>query len=99
MLTEHQLRFWRDSETLFRHALAVTRDNDIAHANLGVALEQQGKLDEALAEYRAAAKLAPGRYQTHNNLGNLLDKMGQPERGAGRISRSRPAESGTAVFA
>ena len=79
LATEHQLRFWRDSETLFRHALAVTGDNDIAHANLGVALEQQGKLDEALAEYRAAARLAPGRYQTHNNLGNLLDKMGQPE--------------------
>jgi len=78
LATGHQLRFWCDSETLFRHALAVTRDNDIAHANLGVALEQEGKLDEALAEYRAAAKLAPGRYQTHNNLGNLLDKMGQP---------------------
>ncbi len=43
LATEHQLRFWRDSETLFRHALAVTRNNDIAHANLGVALEQQGK--------------------------------------------------------
>ena len=79
LATEQQLRFWRDSETLFRHALAVTRDNDIAHANLGVALEQQGKWDEALAEYRAAARLAPGRYQTHNNLGNLLDKMGRPE--------------------
>src|SRR5208282_6727253 len=79
LATEHQLRFWCDSETLFRHALAVTRDNDIAHANLGVALEQEGKPDEALAEYRAAAKLAPGRYQTHNNLGNLLDKIGRPE--------------------
>ncbi len=79
LATEHQLRFWRNSETLFRHALAVTRDNDIAHANLGVALEQEGKPDEALAEYRAAAKLAPGRYQTHNNLGNLLDKIGRPE--------------------
>jgi tetratricopeptide (TPR) repeat protein len=77
--TERQLGFWRDSETLFRHALAATRDNEIAHVNLGVALERQGDLDEALAEYRAAATLAPGRYQIHNNLGNLLDKMGQPD--------------------
>ena len=76
---EHQLYFWRDSETLFRHALTVTDANDIAHTNLGVALEQQGKLEEALDEYRAAEKLASGRYQTHNNLGNLLDKMGRPE--------------------
>ena len=79
LATEHQLRFWRDSEALFRHALAVTRNNDIAHVNLGVALEQQGRYAEALAEYREAAKLAPGRYQTHNNLGNLLDKMGRPD--------------------
>ncbi|MGD0253772.1 MAG: tetratricopeptide repeat protein, partial [Verrucomicrobiota bacterium] len=54
MLTENQLRCWRDSQTLFAHAVAVTKDNDIAHINLGVALEQQGKLDEALAEYREA---------------------------------------------
>jgi len=76
--TEHQLRFWRDSETLFRRALAVTKDNDIARVNLGVALDREGRSDKALAEYRAAATLAPGRYQIHNNLGNLLDKMGKP---------------------
>ncbi len=76
--TEHQLRFWRDSEMLFRHALAVTKDNDIAHLNLGVALEQQGKLTQALAEYREAARLMPGHYQVHNNLGNLLDNLGRP---------------------
>jgi tetratricopeptide (TPR) repeat protein len=78
MLTERQLRFWRDSETLFTRTLAVTKGNDIAHVNLGVAFEQDGKLDEALAEYRAAEKLAPARYQIHNNLGNLLDNLGQP---------------------
>jgi len=79
ILTEKQLRFWRDSETLFAHTLAVTKNNDIAHVNLGVAFEQEGKSDEALAEYREAAKLAPTRYQIHNNLGNLLDTLGQPD--------------------
>ena len=78
-VTEHQLRFWRDSEALFRHALTVTENNEIAHINLGVALDQEGRETEALAEYRLAAKLAPGRYQVHNDLGNLLDKMNQPE--------------------
>ena len=76
--TENQLRFWRDSETLFRHALAVTQDNDIAHVDLGVALDQQGRTAEALEEYRAAAKIAPRRYQIHNNIGNLLDKLSRP---------------------
>ncbi len=42
-LTERQLPFWRDSETLFRRALAVTKNNPTAHLNLGAALESKGK--------------------------------------------------------
>jgi protein O-mannosyl-transferase len=78
ILTENQLRCWHDSETLFAHALAVTKNNHVAHVNLGVALEQKGELNEALAEYRAAEQLAPELYHIHNNLGNLLDNLGHP---------------------
>jgi tetratricopeptide (TPR) repeat protein len=75
--TEFQLPYWRDSETLFRRALAVTKDNDIALVNLGVALDVQGRFDEALVVYQEAAKLENGRHQVHNNLGNVLDKLGR----------------------
>ncbi|MGD0206067.1 MAG: tetratricopeptide repeat protein [Verrucomicrobiota bacterium] len=80
ILAENQLRYWHDSETLFAHALAVTKNNHVAHVNLGVALEQKGKLNEALAEYRAAEQLAPELYHIHNNLGNLLDNLGHPNK-------------------
>jgi tetratricopeptide (TPR) repeat protein len=80
ILTENQLRYWHDSETLFAHALAVTKNNHVAHVNLGVALEQKGKLNEALAEYRTAEQLAPELYHIHNNLGNLLDDLGYPNK-------------------
>ena len=76
-LTENQLRFWRNGETLFRHALAVTRDNDVALVDLGVALDAQGRFEEAVGYYRAAVRLNPGRYQVHNNLGNILDHLGR----------------------
>ena len=79
VLTENQLRYWRDSETLFVHALAVTKNNHVAHTNLGVTLEQKGELNEALAEYRAAEQLAPELYHIHANLGHLLDKLGHPD--------------------
>ena len=38
ILTSRQLCFWKDSVTLFRHALDVTEDNWIAHTYLGFAL-------------------------------------------------------------
>ena len=75
-LTENQLRYWRGSETLFAHAVAVTKDNHVAQVNLGVAFDQRGELNEALEHYRAAEKLAPELYQVHNNIANILDKQG-----------------------
>ena len=78
ILTENQLRYWRDSETLFAHALAVTKNNYVAHINLGIALEGKDELNEALAQYRAAEQFAPNLYHVHNNIGNLLDTLGHP---------------------
>ena len=78
-LTERQIQFWRDSETLFRHAVAVTSNNDVAHVDLGAALDVQGRTDEALAEYRTAARINPDRPQIHFNLGLTYRKLGQHE--------------------
>jgi len=74
---EKQLSHWRSNETLFRHALAVTDDNDVARNNLGVALEQQGRIAEAAEQYRAAARLEPDRYHGHHNLARVLDQLGR----------------------
>jgi tetratricopeptide (TPR) repeat protein len=77
-LTERQLAFWRDSETLFRRDLAVTSDNANAHINLGAALEMSDRETEALAEYREALRLADDSVNAHFNLANLLTKMNRP---------------------
>ncbi|HWD92665.1 MAG TPA: tetratricopeptide repeat protein [Verrucomicrobiae bacterium] len=74
--TERQLGFWQNSETLFTHAIALTKNNAVAHLNLGVALEQDSQQSEALAEYREAVRIDPHRFQAHNNLANLLAAMG-----------------------
>ena len=79
VLTEKQVRYWHDSESLFAHSLAVTPDNPNARIDLGVAFEQQGRFPEALFQYREAARLASGNVQAQYNIGNLLDKMGRPE--------------------
>ena len=46
--TWFQNRYWQNSIVLFKHALDVTNDNDVAHQKLGEALAAQGKTDEAI---------------------------------------------------
>jgi tetratricopeptide (TPR) repeat protein len=57
VVTIHQLAYWQNSTTLFEHAIAVTRNNYVAYNNLGLALRAQGRLDEALSNYRRAAAI------------------------------------------
>jgi tetratricopeptide (TPR) repeat protein len=79
IVTEIQLAYWKDTESLFTHTIAVTRDNASAHLNLGVAYEAQDRREEALSEYREAVRLNPGLAQGHNNLANLLEAAGKHE--------------------
>jgi protein O-mannosyl-transferase len=95
-LTERQLQFWRDSETLFRRALAVTRDNGNAHINLGAALEMSGRQTEALAEYREAARLADDNANAHFDIANLLSKTGQTADALPEYRRAIALEPSTA---
>jgi len=67
-----QTSFWRDSETLWRHTLACTLRNSLAHSSLGVALAAQGRLHEALAEYQEALEIDPGSVAAYYNLGVAL---------------------------
>jgi Flp pilus assembly protein TadD len=76
-LTWRQLGHWRNSITLFSHALAVTRDNSVAHINLGTALEAVGQREEALRHYREGIRIKPQSPQGYNNLANVLDDLGR----------------------
>jgi len=79
-LTRQQLGYWQDSETLFRHALAVTENNYLAYNNLGVALDKQDQTDEAISQYQEAIRLKPGYAEAHNNFGVALDKQDQTDK-------------------
>lgn len=71
-----QTSYWRNSETLWTHALAVTGDNRLAYANLGHELYTQSRLDEAIALYHRALQAEPDSAVFHNNLANALREGG-----------------------
>ena len=77
VLTRQQIGHWKESETLFRHALAVTQDNELAHNNLGTALARQNREDEAITHLREALRLMPDNSDFQNNLGTALARQGQ----------------------
>jgi protein O-mannosyl-transferase len=77
VLARQQVGYWKENETLFQHALAVTQDNDLAHSNLGTALARQNRLDEAVAHLQEALRLIPNYPGFQNNLGTALAKQGR----------------------
>jgi Flp pilus assembly protein TadD len=79
VLTWKQLQYWQDGETLFRHTLAVTPNNYVAHYNLGVALDEQNRGAEAMHEYQAALQIQTNYARAHVNLGLDWDKLGEAD--------------------
>jgi tetratricopeptide (TPR) repeat protein len=74
-----QIRYWRDSITLFRHAVEVTIDNYAAENVLGKAYEKIGDNGHALFLYRASVEAEPRFPQSQFNLAMCLLTLGQTE--------------------
>ncbi len=75
--TWNQVGYWRDSFTLFKHALEVTEKNPLAHLNMGNALLDQGDLEEARRHYAASLQIFPDSDEAHNNLGTIFMRKGE----------------------
>jgi len=67
-----QTSYWKNSETLWNHALAVTGENDLAHNNLGFVFLRRGELDKAVSEYQIALDIRSSKPQSNYNLGAAL---------------------------
>lgn len=77
LATSRQLRHWEDSETLFRHAVVVTRNNVIACAHYADALVRKGRTEEAATAYREVLRVAPLFAEAHQSYAQLLESQGQ----------------------
>ena len=79
-LSWRQVGYWSSSVRLWRHTLAVTKDNDVAERGLGTELLRLGQVDQAIAHDRAALRIRPRDANGLTNLANaLLKKKEYPE--------------------
>jgi Tfp pilus assembly protein PilF len=75
-LTYAQVGTWRNSETVFQHALNVTSDNWLAHNNLGYEFLAQGKTDLAVQHIAEGLRINPINAEAHNNMAVHYAKIG-----------------------
>jgi len=72
-----QASYWRNGESLWSHAIAVTSENFIAHDGVGQFLLDHGRLDEAIDQFQIALNIAPKYPMARTNLSIALSKKGR----------------------
>jgi tetratricopeptide (TPR) repeat protein len=76
-MTSRQIPIWQDDYQLWTHAITVNADNYFALNNLGVALEGQKRIGEAIQCYGRSISLKSNHSGSHNNLGQLFERTGR----------------------
>ena len=77
--TFFQASHWRNTVTLFENAVKATENNYKALNNLGTALIDKGKHDEAFLYFAEALRIDSQKTDARNNLANMLFLQGKPD--------------------
>ena len=77
LITRIQVGYWKDSESLSRHALDVTSNNAMMNYSYGDALMVSGRLDEAIEQFRKALSMRPAFVDVREKLAGVLQAKGR----------------------
>jgi protein O-mannosyl-transferase len=77
LITRIQVGYWKDSESLSRHALDVTSNNAMMHYSCGDALMVSGRLDEAIEQFRKTVSMRPAFVDVREKLASVLQAKGR----------------------
>jgi protein O-mannosyl-transferase len=78
VVTHHQIGYWRNSLTLWFHAVQVTSGNDTAETYLGQALLRQANAEAAIPHFRRAIAIFPEGAKAYLFLGYAEMQVGDP---------------------
>lgn len=79
VISAKQVNVWKDSVTLFEHAIKVNENNHVAFNNLGAALALNGKMNEATGYFIKALKIRPEYPEALTNLNVSLGANTSPD--------------------
>jgi hypothetical protein len=83
-----QVAVWRDSVALFEHARAVVGEHPVVLVNLGEAYDDAGRVEEAIASYRAGLAGFPHARFARGRLGILLAESGRNAEAISELERA-----------
>ena len=72
-----QTSYWRNSTSMWTHALSCTSRNYAAHNNLGGALFERGQAAKAIDEYQRALEIEPDFLEARYNLAAAYNSLGR----------------------
>ncbi|MEN6387252.1 MAG: tetratricopeptide repeat protein [Phycisphaerales bacterium] len=72
-----QVRYWKDSLTLFEHTIRVTEKHFIIMTNYAACLNDAGRYEESIIYTQKLIKMKPDSAENHNCLGNSLMHLGR----------------------
>ena len=76
-LSRRQTTVWRNNETLFLNAVAVTENNLLAHGNLGTWYGMQGQWEQAEFHLKKVLRRRPMDGGARHSLGNVYLRQGR----------------------
>jgi tetratricopeptide (TPR) repeat protein len=76
--TWRQSAIWRNTTTLWTHALTIDPKSSVAYNNAAKAPIRENRLPEAARLLEKALIYRPSNSDAHNNMGVVLRRMGQP---------------------
>jgi len=96
-LTYSRNKVWGSATSLWQDCVEKSPNKARPHNSLGIALSNEGKLDEAIVHYRKALEIRPDYALALNNLGTALAEQGKLDEAIARYERALAIRSDDAM--
>jgi len=81
VLTWQQCGYWKNTNTLFSHALQITKNNHIAYNVRGGTYDELGQYQLAIEDFNKVITLRPDYIKAYNKRGTVYLNLGNKELG------------------